>query len=125
MRAGRAYQAICIIDLTTHNGINGSQGGSSGLNRCLIGMGGNVSVGGKKTSLAVALMLFPCHILSYGLDLANICPVMHRGEFVLGSGARWDLNQSITFQPVQSLQNFHCHLEALRPFWMLWGSKML
>ena len=99
----RAHQAIGVVNLAAHDGIDGSQRGASSLDGRRVGLRGDVGVGSKKSGLTASLLCFPGNLLGNLFDLPYIGAVVHSSQFILGSFTWWNLDQSIPLQPIQGL----------------------
>src|SRR5213592_1030623 len=95
MMTRRAYQAVGVVNLTTHDGIDGGQRGASSLDGRRVGLRGDVGVGSKNPGLTAFLLFFPGNLPGNLFDLPYICAVVHSSKFILGSFAWWNLDKSI------------------------------
>src|SRR5437588_12990747 len=110
MMTRRAHQAIGVVNLAAHDGIDGSQGGASSLDGRRVGLRGDVGVGSKKSGLTASLLCFPGNLLGNLFDLSYIVAFVHSSHVILGSFKSWNLDHSILMQPVKGCMNFYCHI---------------
>src|SRR5947209_12163822 len=85
MMTRRAHQAIGVVNLAAHDGIDGSQRGASSLDGRRVGLRGDVGVGSKKSGLTASLLCFPGNLLGNLFDLPYIGAVVHSSQFILRS----------------------------------------
>src|SRR5260370_14830969 len=112
MMTRRAHQAVGVVNLTAHDGIDSGQRGASSLDGRRVGLRGDVGVGSKKPGLTVSMLFFPGNLPGYLFDLPYIGAVVHSSQFILGIFAWWNLDQPIPLQPAQSFYNFYRHFKA-------------
>src|SRR5690348_11908590 len=95
MMPRRTHEAISVLGLTLHNGIDSREGSASRFKRCLIRFRRDIGIGRKEARFTPALCLLLSYCMASFLHHLNIGAIMYCRQLIHCSSTRRQESQSI------------------------------